>query len=128
MFARGTTSKEKSDTCFSYSRSLFHRRASDSTRWFAQVCAYMSSLMNWDRFSEYELRNRNQWFLCSSLSCGDVLIHKNTSPPSVPPAEGSSRTQYAHISNNIGKTVNFYFVSRISVILFMIRKWKTHTK
>ena len=28
----------------------------------------------------YELRNRNQRFLCDSLICGEVLIHKNSSP------------------------------------------------
>ena len=40
-------------------------------------------------FSIYELRNRNQRFLCYSLSCGDVLIHKNSSAPDVPSAEGT---------------------------------------
>ena len=34
----------------------------------------------------YELRNRNQRFLCYSLSCGDLLIHKNSSPPNGGPA------------------------------------------
>ena len=38
---------------------------------------------------KYELRNRNQRFLCYSLSCGDILIHKNSSTPDVPSAEGT---------------------------------------
>ena len=38
---------------------------------------------------KYELRNRNPRFLCSSLSCGDLLIHKNSSAPDLVSAEGT---------------------------------------
>ena len=77
----------------------------------------VSEVVSREIYITYELRNRNQRFLCYSLSCGDVLIHKNSSAPTWGPAPRTLYHFVKHLSSCTYRYCAAYSTASLSTCL-----------